>query len=150
MNWVTIVWSLAAGACLTLAVMHGLIWLRDLTLLAHLAFAFAALGTVGVALCELLTMFATEPQTYLAIVRWAHLPTLVILLGLACFVRLYFQTGKLLLFYLAIATPLAVVVINFLSPGNISFWEIQSLKPSTRSPRLLSQKSFLTKPPFRR
>jgi hypothetical protein len=107
-----------------------------------LAFAFAALGTVGVALCELLTMFATEPQTYLAIVRWAHLPTLVILLGLACFVRLYFQTGKLLLFYLAIATPLAVVVINFLSPGNISFWEIQSLKSITlwgRSIRVTAQ-----------
>jgi len=34
MNWVTIVWSLAAGACLTLAVMHGLVWLRDRTLSA--------------------------------------------------------------------------------------------------------------------
>ena len=131
MNWVTIVWSLAAGACLTLAVMHSLIWLRDRTLYAHLAFAFAAIGTVGVAFCELLTMFETDPKAYLAILRWAHLPTLSILLGLAYFVRLYFQTGWLLLFYLAVGTRLGMVVVNFQSPGNISFLEIQTLKSTT-------------------
>ncbi len=58
MNWVTIIWSVSAGACLTLGVMHLLIWIKSRAAGAHLAFAFAAVAVAGIAACELQLMEA--------------------------------------------------------------------------------------------
>ena len=109
MNWVTILWSLAAGASTTLAVTHGLIWLKDRTRHADLAFAVTAFAITAIAGCELATMSAPDPKTFGKILRWAHVPVMVMLVALICFVRLYFQTGRLWLAGLAIAEGLVTI-----------------------------------------
>jgi hypothetical protein len=42
MSWVTIIWSMTASACLTLAAVHLLVWCTKHTAWANAAFALAA------------------------------------------------------------------------------------------------------------
>jgi two-component system sensor kinase FixL len=128
MNWVTILWSLAAGASITLAVTHGLIWLKDRTRHADLAFTVTALAITAIAACELAILSATDTKTFGELLRWTHLPVMVMLVALTCFVRLYFQSGRLWLAGLAIGGRLLVGVVNFLQPVSINYLEIRSLK----------------------
>jgi len=44
MSWTTTVWSVAAGVCLALALLHLLVWLRSRESLANLLFAVAAIA----------------------------------------------------------------------------------------------------------
>jgi hypothetical protein len=53
-----------ACACLTLAVMHLLVWCRMRTAWASLLFCLTALGVVGFASCELLMMRAETPGQF--------------------------------------------------------------------------------------
>ena len=58
MSWVTIIWSMVAAACLTLAVVQGLVWFQRRSQWVHLLFALAAIGTAGLTFCELWLMQA--------------------------------------------------------------------------------------------
>jgi len=51
-SWVTVVWSMAASASLTLAGMHLLVWSRRRSAWAHLPFALSSAGTAAFAGCE--------------------------------------------------------------------------------------------------
>ena len=64
MSWVTIVWSMVASACLTLAAMHVLIWARRRTAWAHLLFSLAVVGVAGYAGCELRMLRAETPRSW--------------------------------------------------------------------------------------
>ena len=58
MNWVTIVWSMIASACLTLALVHFLVWCRRPGARPNLLFALMAIATAMFAGCELRMMGA--------------------------------------------------------------------------------------------
>jgi hypothetical protein len=58
MSWVTILWSMNASACLTLALILLAIWFRQRTIGAELFFFLAAAGTTTFAGCELWMMRA--------------------------------------------------------------------------------------------
>ena len=53
MSWVTVIWSMVASACLTLAVIYWLVWCRNRTAWAHLLFSVTAASTTAFAFCEL-------------------------------------------------------------------------------------------------
>lgn len=127
MSWVTVIWSLAAGACLTLGITHLLIWRRISARRANFAFAAAAISTAGIAFCELSLMTSSDPKDYQTIQRWAHLPVAIMLVSLASFVRHYFQTTRPWLFWLAVTARMTTLVVNFLQSGNINFSEVQTL-----------------------
>ncbi len=131
MNGVVVVWSLAAGACITLGVTYLLVWRKMPARRADLAFAVAALATACLAFCELSLMTTTNPKTFETIHRWAHVPLAVLLVALACFVRLYFQTDRTWLFWLAVGTRFLVVLVNFAVPGNINLLEVTTLDQMT-------------------
>jgi cytochrome c oxidase subunit IV len=52
MSWVTIIWSMVAPACLTLAVMHLLVWCRNRMAWADAAYALAATVQVVLECCN--------------------------------------------------------------------------------------------------
>jgi len=58
MNWVTIIWSMTASACLTLAAMNMLVWLKKRDAWTNLLIFVMASGTAGIAFCELSMMMA--------------------------------------------------------------------------------------------
>ena len=128
MNWVTIIWSVSAGACLTLGVMHLLIWVKSRAAGAHLAFAFTAIAVAGVAACEMQLMEAGNPADFARIVRWIHVPLMGLVAGLVCFVRLYFRTGRFWLGWAAVGTRFVSLVLNFAVPANLNYREITALR----------------------
>jgi two-component system, LuxR family, sensor kinase FixL len=91
MSWVTIIWSMIASACLTLALVHVLVWWRRLEARANLLFALSAVATAIFAGCELWMMRAETPGAFGMAVRWTHVPTWVLIVSLVGFVRLYFS-----------------------------------------------------------
>ena len=83
-------WAMIASACLTLALVHLLVWWRRREAQANLLFALTAMATAVFAGCELWMMRAETPAAFGAAVRWAHVPAWVLILSLVGFVRLYF------------------------------------------------------------
>ena len=61
MNWVIIIWSMVASACLTLAAMHLLVWFKKRAVWANLVFSLMAEATAALAFCELWMMQAETP-----------------------------------------------------------------------------------------
>src|SRR5437762_1139346 len=94
MSWVTVIWSMTASACLTLAVVHALVWWRRRAARANLLFALTAVATTALATGELWMMRAGTPEQFATAVRWSHVPACVLIVALVGFVRLYLRAGR--------------------------------------------------------
>lgn len=128
LTWIDFVWLLSAGACLTLALVHGGSWLRERTLWADLWFAVAAFGVFGVGLVEIGELNATTPERFIAIHYWIHLGLFFAGIGLLCFVPAFFHAGRRWLFVLAIALRFAVLVVNFSLPHGINYAAVPAIE----------------------
>jgi len=87
MSSVTIVWSMMASACLTLAAMHLLVWSRRRSVWTHLLLSLSAAGVAVYAGFELRMMRAVTPAEYGMALRWAHVPAWVTIVSLVWFAR---------------------------------------------------------------
>ena len=94
MNWVTVIWSIGGGACLTLALMQLVVWWKDREARASLVFAVMAVAVAALATVELAMMQAETPAQFGMAVRWLHVPAWVIVASLVAFVRLYLRAGR--------------------------------------------------------
>ena len=63
MSWLTVIWSMAASASLTLALMHLAIWIKQRNNLSHLLFSVAAIAVAGIAAGELAMMLPGRPSS---------------------------------------------------------------------------------------
>jgi two-component system, LuxR family, sensor kinase FixL len=94
MIWVTIIWAMIASACLTLALVHVLVWWRRTSARANLLFALSAVATAVYGGCELWMMRAETPGAFGLAVRWTHVPAWVLIVSLVGFVRVYLRAGR--------------------------------------------------------
>ena len=94
MNWITIVWSMNAGACLTLAAIYLVVWCRQRESWVHLLFSCSAIAAAAIAVLELAMLHTQTVERYEALVRWIHVPVWVLLLSFVAFVRLYLRAGR--------------------------------------------------------
>jgi hypothetical protein len=125
MSFVTVVWSMIAAACLTLAVVHFPVWWRNRGAQTTLTFALAAVSTAGIAFCELGMLKASTPHAYATAVRWAHVPIVVLMAALAGFAFHYLDAGRRWLAATAIGLRLVSLVINFTVGDNLNWLEVQ-------------------------
>src|SRR5260221_6223951 len=95
MSWVTIIWAMIASACLTLALVHALVWWRRRESRANLLFALTAVATAVFAGCELWIMRAETPAEFGMAGRGGHVPALGVIASLVGFVRLRLRAGRL-------------------------------------------------------
>jgi hypothetical protein len=90
MSWITILWSMNAAACLTLAGIYLLVWCKQRERV-YLVF-IQRCGRAALTAFELALVRAQTVEQYGAIPRWAQLP-----FGQSScrphFVRLYFRAG---------------------------------------------------------
>jgi PAS domain S-box-containing protein len=128
MSWVTIIWAMIASACLTLALVHLLVWLRRREALANLVFSLLAVATAVYAGCELWMMRAATPVAFGATLRWAHVPVWVVIVSLVGFVRLYLRAGRLWLAWTVCGVRTLALIINFVCTPNLNYREIISLR----------------------
>ena len=95
MSWVTIIWSMVASACLTLAVIYCLVWFRSRRAWANLFFALTAASTTALAFSELWMMRAETPAELFAALTFERVSLFVWVVSIIWFVRFHLGAGRL-------------------------------------------------------
>src|SRR5215467_11846222 len=91
MSWITVIWSMNAGACIALAAFYSAVWCKQRQNRVYLIFACSAVAAAAISAFEVWMMNATTVEQYQLLVRWIHVPTWVLTLSFVAFVRLYLQ-----------------------------------------------------------
>ena len=128
MSWVTLLWSMDAAFCFTLAGMYLLVWWKQRKGWVHLLFSCSALAAGAIAGFELISMRAETTAQYGTVLRWAHVPVWVLLVSIVWFVRLYLRAGRPWLAWSICGLRTVVLILNFLFTPNLNFREITSLR----------------------
>src|SRR5438034_6570325 len=128
MSWITIVWSINVGACLTLAAMYLAVWCKQRESWVHLSFSCSAIAAAAVSAFELGMMNAQTVEQYQPLVRWIHLPVCVLMLSFVAFVRLYLHAGRAWLAWSIYGLRTLILVLNFIFPLSINFRAITDIR----------------------
>jgi PAS domain S-box-containing protein len=128
MSWVTVIWSVGAGACLTLAVIHIVVWWQDRPARANLVFSVMAVAVAVFAALELAMMRAETPEEWGIAVRWVHVPVWVIIASLVIFVRLYLRAGRPWLAWAVVGMRTISLILNFVLSPNINYRQITAIR----------------------
>lgn len=128
MNWITVIWSMNAGACLTLAAFYGAVWSKQRANRAYLAFSCSAVAAAVISAFELRMLNTTTVDQYQLLVRWIHVPVWVLTLSFVAFVRLYLHAGRSWLAWSIYALRTLVLILNFVFPLSINFKEITDIR----------------------
>src|SRR5436190_15950554 len=85
MSWITIVWSMNAAACLTLAGIYLLVWCKQREEWAYLLLSCNAVAGATLTAFELTLLRAQTNEQYGVILRWAQLPVWLLVVSLVVF-----------------------------------------------------------------
>lgn len=129
MSILELIWGMMTGACVVVAAVHGLVWLRRRSARAHLLFAISAVGTAALALTELGMMRARTPEQLGVALQWLHVPVWLVVVSLVGFVRVHLQAGRPWLGWTVIGLRTAALALNFLFAPNLNFREVTGLRP---------------------
>ena len=127
MSWITVVWSMNAAACLTLAAFYCVVWCKQRETWVHLVFSFSAVAAAAIAAFELAMMHAKTVGQYEALLRWIHVPVWVLTVSFIMFVRLYLHAGRPWLAWSICGLRTLVLILNFIFTPNLNFQQITSL-----------------------
>ncbi len=125
--WPTVVFSMTASACLTLGLIHALIWWRQRDAWSNLFFSMAAFGTAAFTACDLAAQLSASPAQYALAVRYAHLALWVGIIPLAILVRLQFRAGRIWLLGTFCALRTLSLFFNFFTGENLNFRQVTAL-----------------------
>ena len=128
MNWITIIWAMAASACVTMAVPHLAIWVKRRSEVAHLLFALSALGAAGNALAELMMLKATTVEGYALALRALFVAIALLAVSWVWYVRNYFGHGRRSFAMAVTIAWLLLVIIDAFSPFSPVFSKISGLR----------------------
>jgi two-component system, LuxR family, sensor kinase FixL len=128
MSWITIVWSMNAAACLTLAGIYLLVWCKQRENWLHLLFSCSAVAAAVIALIELAMLHGNTVGQYAELLRWIHVPVWVLTLSSVAFVRLYLRVGRRWLAWSIYGLRTLVLILNFILTPNINFRAITSIR----------------------
>jgi len=119
---------MGSGACLTLALIHVVVWWKDRTARTNLVFSVMAIAVAAFAALELAMMRAQTPEQFGIAVRWVHVPVWVIVVSLVIFVRLYLNAGRRWLAWAVVGVRTLSLILNFILSPNINYREITALR----------------------
>src|SRR5437773_2263290 len=128
MSWITIVWSMNAAACLTLAAFYGVVWCKQRDNWVHLLFSCSAVAAAAISAFELWMTNARTVEQYELLVRWIHVPTWVLIVTFVAFVRLYLHAGRAWLAWGIYGLRTLVLILNFIFPVSINFKAITDIR----------------------
>ena len=119
---------MGAGACMTLALIHLVVWWKDRTARVNLVFSVMAIAVAAFAAIELAMMRAETPQQLGIAVRWVHVPVWVITVSLVIFVRLYLKSGRQWLAWAVIGLRTVSLILNFTLSPNINYRQMTAVR----------------------
>jgi two-component system sensor kinase FixL len=124
MSWITVIWSVSGGACLTLAFIQFVGWWKDRAARANLVFSVLAIAVASFAVFELALMRSKTPEELGTVVRWMHVPAWLMIASLVGFVRLYLKAGRRWLGWTVVGLRTVSLILNFVFSPNINFREV--------------------------
>ena len=119
---------MGSGACLTLALIHVVVWWKDRGARANLVFSVMAIAVAAFAALELAMMRAQTPEQFGSDVRWVHVPVWVIIVSLVIFVHLYLKAGRQWLAWTVVGVRTLSLILNFIFSPNINFRQMAPLR----------------------
>jgi two-component system, LuxR family, sensor kinase FixL len=125
---ITVIWSMIASACLTLAVIHLLVWCKNRKAWTNLLFSLTAVSTAAFAFSELRMMRAGTPAEFATALKWAHVQVWLVVVSLVWFVRLLFKAGRPWLAWTVCSLRTSALLLNFLVGQNLNYREITRLR----------------------
>ena len=128
MSWVTILWSMNASACLTLAAIYFLVWCKRRKAWDILLLALSSAAVAVYTGFELWMIRAETPAQFATALRWLQLPVWVLIVSLVGFVRLRLRAGRPWLAWTICALRTFALLINFLVGQNLNFREVTHLR----------------------
>ena len=146
MSWITIVWSMNAAACLTLAGISLLVWCKQRKNWVHLVFSASAVAAAAIATFELIMMHCETVGQYEALVRWIHVPTWVLIVSFVAFVRLYLRAGRPWLAWTICGLRTLVLILNFIFTPNLNFRQIARIHQFSWGGEIISLPSGVANP----
>jgi two-component system, LuxR family, sensor kinase FixL len=127
MNWITVICSMIAAACLTVASVHLLVWLRARDAWTNLLLSNCAISAAVIVGFDVAMMHAQTPGQYAAILRWIHVPLSWGLVSVVFFARQYLGVGRTWLMWSAFGMRAISLALDFALPVNLYFREISSI-----------------------
>lgn len=131
MSWITVLWSMLASTSLTFALLHLFLWAKGIKPWANFSFAVAAVAAAVITGMELMAMRTTSIEQMAFILRWSHLPILVLWVAIVCFVRCYFDAGRSWLAWTVVVLRVLALTLSLTTGQNLFFDEITGLKQIT-------------------
>ncbi|HTH20200.1 MAG TPA: PAS domain S-box protein [Candidatus Udaeobacter sp.] len=128
MSWVTVIWSISAGACLTLAFLQFIVWCKDRAARANLVFAVGAVAVAVFAGLELALMRTETSAQFGTLLRWIHIPAWVLIVSIVAFVRLYLNAGRRWLAWTVVAVRTLSLILNFVLSPNINYRKVTAVR----------------------
>jgi two-component system sensor kinase FixL len=128
MSWITVIWSMIASACLTLAGIHLLVWAKQRQAWDGLLFSVTSVATAVVAFCELAMMRSATAAEFAATLRWGHVPAAVFLISLVLFVRLHLHAGRPWLAWATCSLRALALLLNFVHGENLNYLQVTGLQ----------------------
>ena len=125
---ITVIWSMIAAVCFTLAAIYLLVWRRNHTAWANLLFCLMAVSTAAFAFCELRMMRAEAPAELATTLKWAHIPVWLLVVSLVGFVRFYLKAGRTWLAWMVCGLRTLALILNFSVGQNLNYLEIATLR----------------------
>ena len=127
MSWITVLWSMNAAVCLTLAVFYAMVWCKQRDNWVHLLFASSAIAVAAISAFELWMMNASTAEQYQLSVRWVHVPTWLLTVSFVAFVQFYLHAGRRWLAWSIYSLRTLVLILNFIFPVSINFRAITDI-----------------------
>src|SRR5438876_6853070 len=128
MSWITVIWSMNAGACLTLAAFYGAVWCKQRENRVYLLFSCSAVAAAAISGVELWMIHAKTVEQYQLLMRWIHVPTWVLTLSFVAFVRLYLRAGRAWLAWSIYGLRTLILILNFSFPVSINFRVLTAIR----------------------
>lgn len=127
MDWVTIIWTGTAASSLTLAAIHGFVWIRRRTAWASLMFCIMAAATAGMAACELWMMDITTVDELGPALRWYNFFRWLVTIALVGFMHFHLRAGRTWLELTVIGLRTAALLLNLFVSPNAYYSSVDSL-----------------------
>lgn len=118
---------MTAAASLTLAGVHGFVWLRQRRQMASLMFCIMAMGTAGMAACELWTMQQTDMDSYARTLQWYSILRWLVTLALVGFIHFYLGSGRPWLEWTVCGLRTLTMLMNLIFSPMVYYSSIEEL-----------------------
>ena len=127
MSIVAVAWSMVAAVCITLGLVHAMIWLRQRRSLAYLLSSLTALAAAGNAFTELFMLRADSIEGYALAMKWEVFFAGILLVGLTWFVKVYLGAPRQWLAMVITGSWFFLLSLNFFFPLGLVYREITAL-----------------------